>query len=210
MQAFTFVFQPTEWGLFQVHAYPFSSTHATWIVECSRATWKAAGLDRASEEDTVAFCEQVFESHLDGHPLLTNRSLWRSFPTVRCQRWGVDNLIFLGDAVHTAHFSIGSGTKLAMEDAIAAVEAITEVDDASEVLSRYQARRQSAVEKLQSAAEISRKWFETTEERMDLPPREFVYSLMTRSGRIDIEELRKRDPEFVEGLEGERSASDQL
>lgn len=212
LEAFTFVFQPTEWGLFQVHAYPFSTEHATWIVECSDETWRKADLHEASEDDTVDFCQRVFADHLDGHPMLSNRSLWRRFPTVCCDRWGFEDVIFLGDAVHTAHFSIGSGTKLAMEDAIALVEALGAAEDADAARVRYEAERRPAVERLQAAAEVSREWFETTDQRIapvlvgDLGPREFVYSLMTRSGRIDLDELRQRDPEFVEGLEAERTA----
>ena len=123
LEAFTFVFKETEHGLFQVHAYPFEDGLGTWIVECREEVWKAAGLDEASEEETVAFCEELFADDLDGHRLLANRSIWRTFPTIKCKRWFHDNVVLLGDAAHTAHFSIGSGTKLAMEDAMALEEA---------------------------------------------------------------------------------------
>ncbi len=216
LDAFTFVFQSTDWGLFQVHAYPFSSDPklgelGTWIVECTESTWQAAGLDTASEEDTVAFCERIFQDHLNGHSLLSNRSIWRRFPTVRCQRWGEGKRVLLGDAAHTAHFSIGSGTKLAMEDAIALVAALGQNSDGQnsdvpEAIAAYETARRPSAERLQEVAEVSRVWFETCEEKMDLPPLEFVYSLMTRSGKIDLEGLRRRDPVFVERLEAFRES----
>ncbi len=118
LEAFTFVFKETPHGLFAVHAYPFDRETSTWIVECREETWKAAGLDTASEADTVAFCTELFKEELDGHELLINRSTWRTFPTVRCERWAHENIVLLGDSAHTAHFSIGSGTKLAMEYAM--------------------------------------------------------------------------------------------
>ncbi len=206
LKAFTFVFQPTEWGLFQVHAYPFSSDHATWIVECTESAWRAAGLDQASEQDTVKFCQEIFADHLDGHALLTNRSVWRRFPTVRCGRWGVGNTVFLGDAAHTAHFSIGSGTKLAMEDAIALVDALAAESDVARAIAAYEQARRPSADRLQEVAEVSRSWFETCDQRIDLPPLEFVASLMGRSGQIDLEELRLRDSDFVDKLKAFRSS----
>ena len=119
LDAFTFIFEETPHGVFQVHAYPFEEGLSTWIVECHEDTWRKAGLEDSTEEATVAFCQELFADHLKGHPLLTNRSVWRTFPTVRCERWHHDNVVLMGDAAHTAHFSIGSGTKLALEDAIA-------------------------------------------------------------------------------------------
>ena len=135
---------------------------STWIVECGEDAWRAAGLDSASEEETVRYCEKVFEKYLDGHPLLTNRSVWRQFPTVRNGTWHHENIVLIGDAAHTAHFSIGSGTKLAMEDAIHLVEALTEVEGrgAPESLRVYEDRRRLDVAKLQRAASVSQRWFE--------------------------------------------------
>src|SRR5262245_22567723 len=121
LRAFTFIFKESEHGLFQVHAYPFEEGRSTFIVECHEETWRRAGLDRATEEDTVRYCEALFADHLGGHRLLINRSLWRTFPTIVNERWYHENIVLIGDAAHTAHFSIGSGTKLAMEDAIALV-----------------------------------------------------------------------------------------
>ena len=165
LPAFTFVFEETEHGLFQVHAYPFAAGRCTFIVECGEETWRRAGLDRASEAETVAFCERLFADHLDGHRLLANRSIWRQFPTVRCGRWHHDNVVLLGDAAHTAHFSIGSGTKLAMEDAIALVAAFRGArhGDVPAALAAYEEARRVDVAKLQRAAQTSLEWFENVE-----------------------------------------------
>ena len=124
-EAFTFIFKENEHGLFQVHAYPFEENLSTWIVECREEVWKRSGLDSASEEETVAYCSELFAEQLEGHSLLTNRSTWRTFPTITNERWHHGNVVLIGDAAHTAHFSIGSGTKLAMEDAIALVDAFS-------------------------------------------------------------------------------------
>src|SRR5690606_4966000 len=126
MDAFTFVFRDTPHGLFQVHAYPFEPGLGTWIVECQDEVWRSAGLDRMDEQESARFCEELFADFLDGHRILVNRSIWRRFPTVRCERWHHGRMVLLGDAAHTAHFSIGSGTKLAMEDAIALCEQFVE------------------------------------------------------------------------------------
>jgi anthraniloyl-CoA monooxygenase len=157
LEAFTFIFRETPHGVFQVHAYPFENDLSTFIVECHETTWMRAGLDRASEAETVAFCEKLYADHLDGHKLLTNRSIWRTFPTVQNARWHVRNMVLVGDAAHTAHFSIGSGTKLAMEDAIALVEAFREhgIDDVPKVLAAYENARRLDVLKTQRAAQTS-------------------------------------------------------
>ena len=204
LDAFTFIFEPTEWGLFQVHAYPFEDGLGTWIVECRDETWRKAGLDDASEEDTVRFCEELFAPYLDGHRLLTNRSIWRRFPTVRCATWHIAagtgrNVVLLGDAAHTAHFSIGSGTKLAMEDAIALVEELKVhgPSDMAKVLHEYEENRWVDVVKLQKAAQTSLEWFENSERYLGQDPLEFSFNLMTRSKRITYDNLRDRDPELV-------------
>lgn len=203
LDAFTFVFAESEHGLFQVHAYPFRDGLATWIVECHEDTWKRAGLDRASEADTVAYCEALFAEHLDGHRLLTNRSIWRSFPTVSCRTWfgrfdGRD-VVLLGDAAHTAHFSIGSGTKLAMEDAIALAGAFQRLgtEDVPKVLAAYQDARWVDVIKLQKAAQTSLEWFENSQRYMGQDPIQLTFNLMTRSKRITYDNLRQRDPALV-------------
>ena len=199
LEAFTFIFEESEHGLFQVHAYPFEEGLSTWIVECHDDVWQRAGLDQASEEDTVAFCEALFAEHLDGHPLLPNRSVWRLFPTVRCATWHHDNVVLLGDAAHTAHFSIGSGTKLAMEDAIALASAFERLGtrDVPAVLAAYQDERWVDVIKLQKAAQTSLEWFENSARYMGQAPVQLTFNLMTRSKRITYDNLNERDPSLI-------------
>jgi len=200
LDAFTFVFAETEAGLLMVHAYPFDGGRATWIVECHEETFRAAGFDRASEAETVATCERLLAPWLDGHPLLANRSIWRRFPTVVCERWHFDNVVLLGDAAHTAHFSIGSGTKLAMEDAIVLAGALGETGgrDVGEALALYEARRRLDVLKLQRAARTSRRWFEDARRFLGQSPLRFTFNLMSRSKRITWDELERRDPGLAE------------
>jgi len=199
IDAFTFLFVESEHGLFQVHAYPFDGDRATFIVETHDEAWRAAGLDAASEEETVATCERLFAEHLGGHRLIANRSIWRRFPTVRCESWRHENLVLIGDAAHTAHFSIGSGTKLAMEDAIELVAAFGRegTDDVPKALAEYEEARRLDVLKLQRAAKISRRWFENSRRYLGQDPTLFTFNLMTRSKRITYENLRERDPKLV-------------
>ncbi len=203
LDAFTFIFEPTEYGLFQVHAYPFEDGLATWIVECRDDVWQRAGLDQADEAQTVAFCEKLFAPYLDGHPLLANRSLWRSFPTIRCKTWIADNVLLVGDAAHTAHFSIGSGTKLAMEDAVVLADAFERhgTGDLTRVLEAYQEDRWVDVIKTQKAAQTSLEWFENSARYMKQHPTQFTFNLMTRSKQITYENLASRDPELVAGVD---------
>lgn len=199
LDAFTFLFLPTEHGLFQVHAYPFERHLSTWIVECHESVWRRAGLDRADEAATVALLERLFAGHLRGHRLLTNRSIWRTFPTVRNARWHHDRVVLLGDAAHTAHFSIGSGTKLAMEDAIALVDAFRRhgLEEVPRALAAYEAARRDEVERLQHAAQTSLEWFENSARYVVQDPVTFTFNLMTRSKRITYENLARRDPALV-------------
>lgn len=212
LEAFTFIFLENEHGLFMVHAYPFRRPHAaepgagvgTWIVETHPDTWKRAGLDRADEAGTVAYCERLFAPFLDGHRLLPNRSIWRRFPTVRNRRWHDGKVVLLGDAAHTAHFSIGSGTKLAMEDAIALARAF-ELHGGAEparrveqVLAAYQEDHYIDTLKLQRAAQTSLEWFENARRYLPQDPLQFTFNLMTRSKRITFDNLAKRDPALVE------------
>lgn len=199
--AFTFYFEENEHGMFRVHAYRFEEGRSTFIVECTEDTWKKAGLDQVTEQETVDYMSKLFAKQLDGHPLLVNRSIWRSFPTITCDNWAADNVVLMGDAVHTAHFSIGSGTKLAMDDAIALADAIDEHDDVKEALATYEASRRPDVESLQRAAQVSLEWFENTERYMDLEPLQFTFSLLTRSLRVTHENLRVRDPELVKKVD---------
>ena len=199
--AFTFWFKPTEHGLWRVHAYQYEPGASTFIVEATEETFVASGLDPADEDATVAFCETLFAKELGGHRLLKNRSLWRRFPTVRCARWSAGNVVLVGDAAHTAHFSVGSGTKLAMEDGIALSAALERHASVPDALAAYEAERRPAVESLQRAAQASLAWFETTERYRDDPPIRFGFSLLTRSLRITHDELKRRDGAYVASVD---------
>ena len=200
-RAFTFLFKETEYGLFRVHAYRFHESGSTFIVECREETWRKAGLADADEDTTVRILEGVFAEDLAGHRLIKNRSIWRNFPTVRCGKWHAGNVVLVGDAAHTAHFSIGSGTKLDMEDAIALRDEIVASTDIPAALARYEARRRPEVEALQAAAQASLEWFEGTERYMHMTPIELTYSLMTRSLRVSHASVAKRDPHLARGVE---------
>ena len=196
--AFTFIFKEGEHGLWRVHAYRYDQSMSTFILETTEATWRRAGLDQADEDQTLAFAERLFAEELRGHRLLKNRSLWRSFPTVRNGCWHHGNVVLLGDAAHTAHFSIGSGTKLAMEDAIALARALQRHGEVPKALSAYEEERRPGVEALQRAAQVSLEWFEATERYHGrLGPLQFAVSLLTRSLRVTHDSLRLRDPGFV-------------
>ncbi len=199
MEAFTFIFKSNEHGLFQVHAYPFEEGLGTFIVECREETWAAAGLDSADEASTIAYFEELFAEYLNGHKLLGNRSIWRTFPTVRNETWCKDNIVLVGDAAHTAHFSIGSGTKLAMEDAIALVETLVKhgTDDIPAALRAYEEARWVDGAKLQKTAQTSLEWFENSSRYIEQHPLQFSFNLMTRSKAITFDNLALRDPELV-------------
>jgi len=196
--AFTFIFEENEHGLFQVHAYRFDAETSTFIVECDETSWRNAGLDRMRPEEGAKYLERVFAKWLDGNPLLLNQSSWINFVTVRNERWRAGNVVLIGDAAHTAHFSIGSGTKLAIEDAILLADALrrhpASVEKALEV---YEEERRPMVARLQKAAQDSLDWFENTRRHVQHEPERFVFSLMTRSKRIGWENLGVRDPELV-------------
>ena len=200
--AFTFHFKNDRHGLWRVHAYQYDKTHSTFIVEAREETWRAAGLERAAEAESIAFCERLFAEELEGHRLISNRSVWRSFPTIRNERWRYGNVVLAGDAAHTAHFSVGSGTKLAMEDAIALVDALKSASDLPAALAAYEAARRPAVESLQRAAQASLQWFEDTERYMKLDPVQFAFTLLTRSLRVTHQNLKVRDPKFVAAVDG--------
>jgi anthraniloyl-CoA monooxygenase len=206
LDAFNFIFHETEHGLFQVHAYPFSGTTSTFIVECEEETLKRAGLDDANEAESLAFCSHLLRNDLDGAALLSNNSRWISFPTLRTHNWSAtirnaksevqNTVVLLGDAAHTAHFSIGAGTKLAMEDAIALAGAIEQHSDIQMALDAYELERKPVVETFQRAAHESRTYFETLKRYLGLPPMEFAFQLLTRSGRITYDDLHFRDVRF--------------
>lgn len=197
----TLTFRETDAGVFAAHSYKFDTRLSTFIVECPEATLRAAGLDRMPDSEARAYLARVFEADLGGHELLSNNSKWINFVMVRNGRWGSGNKVLLGDALHTAHFSIGSGTKLALEDAIALRDCFRETADVPEALERFEAIRRPVVEELQAAAYESMLWFESVAERVHLEPLEFAYRLMTRSKRIDHEKLRRRDPDFIAAYE---------
>jgi anthraniloyl-CoA monooxygenase len=199
--AFTFYFKRDEHGLWRVHAYQYEKDRSTFIVETTEATLRAAGLSEADEKGTISFCEDLFREELAGHRLLSNRSIWRSFPTVRNKRWSHDRMVLVGDAAHTAHFSVGSGTKLAMEDAIALVEALGRHEGVREALDAYEKARRPAVESLQRAAQSSLAWFESTERYMQTEPIQFGFNLLTRSLRITHEDLKVRDPRYIDSID---------
>ena len=196
----TFVEHPA--GLFAAHSYKFDRQTSTFIVECSEATWQAAALDGKSEAETCGFLESVFAEHLGGEPLLAKNFVrWLNFPLVRNAHWHGEKVVLLGDALHTAHFSIGSGTKLALEDAIMLARAFAAETEPSRALPLFEATRRPRVEQYQQAALDSLRWFEDVADHMHLEPLPFAVEAMTRSKRVDFEKLRQRDPEFVGAYE---------
>ena len=195
--AFTFYFKPSPAGLWRTHAYQYAPGRSTFIVEAREETWRASGLKEDDEAATVRYLERLFEDELQGHGLLANRSIWRRFPTVRNARWHTGNVVLLGDAAHTAHFSVGSGTKLAMEDAIALAAALGRERGIPQALASYEAERRPQVESLQRAAQASLEWFESVERYHDTEPLQFAFNLLTRSLRITHDNLKVRDPSLV-------------
>ena len=197
LDAFTFSFRDTPHGVFIAHAYQYEPGHSTWILETDEATWRRAGLDAMDEAQSARFLEAIFADDLDGHALVTNRSLWRSFPMIRTARYAMGNVVLLGDAKATAHFSIGSGTKLAMEDAIALFDAFRAHHDVPTALATYERVRREEVEKTQHAADVSLVWFEHIERFWGMDATQFTFGLMTRSKSITYDNLRLRAPGFV-------------
>ena len=195
--AFTFYFEENAHGMFQVHAYRFDADTSTFIVECDEASFLAAGLDHKTTEESIAYIEELFGKHLAGEKLLANKSSWLQFATVKNETWHHGNVVLLGDAAHTAHFSIGSGTKLAMEDAIALVKALVEQADVAKALVAYEEERRPIVERTQKAAQDSLVWFENVKRYRDLEPTQFAFSLLTRSKRITYDNLKLRDAKFA-------------
>ena len=195
--AFTFYFKPSPAGLWRTHAYQYAPGRSTFIVEAREETWASSGLGAEDEAGTVAYLEHLFAEELQGHRLQANRSIWRRFPTVRNARWHSGNVVLLGDAAHTAHFSVGSGTKLAMEDAIALAAALRRERPVPEALAAYEADRRPPVESLQRAAQASLEWFESVERYHDTEPIQFAFNLLTRSLRITHDNLKLRDPALV-------------
>jgi 2-polyprenyl-6-methoxyphenol hydroxylase-like FAD-dependent oxidoreductase len=197
-------FVQTGLGAFNAHHYRYSASMSTFLVECDLPTWQAYGFADKSVEQSQAVCEQVFSSTLDGHPLVSNKSVWRSFPWIWNERWSFRNIVLIGDALHSAHFSIGSGTRLAIEDAIALTKALEAERDISAALDRYQTERKPTVKKLVTAARTSADWYEKFPEHMKLDLLDFAYSYITRSGRIDDARLRAMSPTFMARYEASR------
>lgn len=195
--AFTFYFKENEHGLWRVHAYQYAPGRSTFIVECRDVTWRAAGMSEADEARTLDYLERLFEVELGGHRLIANRSIWRQFTTIRTEPWSAGRVVLLGDAAHTAHFSVGSGTRMAMEDAPALRDALASHQDLCCALRAYEDARRPLVESLQRAAQASLEWFENTERYMAVDAERFSFSLLTRSLRITHEDLRVRDPAFL-------------
>ncbi|MGH3758625.1 FAD-dependent monooxygenase [Actinophytocola sp.] len=200
--AFTFVFKETEHGLFQVHAYPFDEHTSTFIVETTEPVWRRAGLDTMSEQESIAFCSALFADELGGHRLLSNKSVWLDFPLVRNSSWHDRNVVLVGDSAHTAHFSIGSGTKLAMEDAIALANSfVRHPEHVEQALVDYELERQPVVERFQQAAGDSAAYFGRVGHYTSLEPIQFAFNLLTRSGRISHANLTQRDPHLIRVLD---------
>ncbi len=197
----TLTFRESEAGVFAAHSYKFNQTTSTFIIECDPETWASAGFATKDEATTRNYLERVFAQDLDGHSLLSNNSKWINFLLVKNNRWHHENLVLLGDALHTAHFSIGSGTKLALEDAIALANCCTTAPNIAQALTDFEQTRRPVIEDYQAAAQDSMTWFENARQYMDLKPLELAYSLMTRSGRVDHSEIRKRDPAFIQAWE---------
>ena len=211
-EAFQFFVKQTEWGTMQIHGYPFSDAGSTFIVEMHEDVWRRAGLDRTegdafppgvSDDYAVERIAEIFADELQGHAILTNNSKWINFHTVRNERWYDGNVVLLGDAAHTAHFSIGSGTKLAMEDALALAACLHEHASLEEALEAYQTERKPVVESTQRAAQASLEWFENIGMYADQDPAQFVFNLLTRSRRITFENLKERDAGFADLMEAE-------
>lgn len=206
-EAFTFLFEETDHGWFQAHCYRFDKDLSTFIVECREETWQACGIDKMSKDEGIAFCERLFADYLDGHRLMSNADhlrgseVWLNFPRVNCEQWHHDNVVLLGDAAATAHFSVGSGTKLAMESAVALADRLHEHADLTASLRAYQEARRIEVLRLQSAARNSTEWFEQVALKAKLEPEQLAYSLVTRSQRVSHENLRVRDKDYLESYE---------
>ena len=197
----TLTFRESEAGVFAAHSYKFNATTSTFIIECDPQTWEKAGFANLSDKATISYLEQVFDRDLEASPLLSNNSKWINFVLVKNGRWSHRNIVLLGDALHTAHFSIGSGTKLAMEDAISLKDCFLGTAEVGKGLIQFEERRKPVIENYQAAAHESMIWFENARNYMHLDPLRLAYSLMTRSGRVGEEELRKRDPAFIAAWE---------
>jgi anthraniloyl-CoA monooxygenase len=201
----TLTFREKDGGVFAAHSYKFNQTTSTFIVECDEQTWTTLGFAGMNEDQTRSLLERVFANDLNGQPLLSNNSKWLNFLNVKNTNWSHGNVVLLGDALHTAHFSIGSGTKLALEDAIALKQCFNPSADVRTALAEFESVRKPIIEEYQAAALESCVWFENARQYMHLSPLELAYAIMTRSGRVHEESLRRRDPEFIAAYQQEVS-----
>lgn len=199
----TLTFRGNEAGVFAAHSYKFNSTTSTFIVECDPETWTRAGFANMADEQAREYLAEVFAPDLNGHKLLSNNSKWINFLLVKNQHWFLENVILIGDALHTAHFSIGSGTKLAIEDAIALAESFHQNTNVQDALNNFTTTRRPVILDYQAAAFESMIWFENAKKYMHLTPLELAFTLMMRSGRVSYEDLKRRDPEFIRRYESE-------
>ena len=200
---FTFIFRPNEHGWFYVHAYGYAKDATTWIVETHEDTWLKAGLDQASESDTLTYCQEMYAPELDGHPLLANMSIWRNFPMISNAHWSFDNVVLLGDAVHTAQYSIGSGTKIAMEGAGALTDTLrnyTAATDVPAALAEYEASRRDEIGRLQSSAMVSLQWYESALRYNRFEPQQYAFSFLSRTKGVTYENLQLRDADYITGV----------
>lgn len=202
----TLTFRENEAGVFAAHSYKFNETTSTFIIECDPQTWDAAGFAAMNDDVTRQYLERVFAADLANQPLLSNNSKWLNFLLVKNANWFFANVILLGDALHTAHFSIGSGTKLALEDAIALFDCFEKKEVVRAAFEEFETTRKPVIEAYQAAAQDSMRWFENARDYLHLSPIELAYSLMTRSGRVDDKDLRRRDPHFMARYEEERNS----
>jgi 2-polyprenyl-6-methoxyphenol hydroxylase-like FAD-dependent oxidoreductase len=208
-ECLSLTFRANSDGSFVAHHYRHSPSMSTFVVECDELTWRRAGLDRKSDGESRAYCERVFAPDLDGHSLVSNKSIWRQFPLIVNRRWYVGNNVLIGDALRTVHFSIGSGTRLAFEDAIALDRAFAEVgDDVTRALAAFERERRPVVEKIVGAANASSFWYERLREKMSLQAWQLAYDYMTRSGRMTDERLRELSPKFMARVDRERISAD--
>ncbi|WP_435102006.1 bifunctional salicylyl-CoA 5-hydroxylase/oxidoreductase [Arhodomonas sp. AD133] len=196
--AFKYFFQETEYGVVVAHCYQYEPNRSTWVMEMAPEAWEGLGFGDMSEDEHIRVLEEIFDEELDGHPLIANRSIWRRFPMIRNRRWVKDNIVLLGDAQHTAHFSIGSGTKLAMESAIALFESVKTTGDVPAALEDFEASRRTEVEITQHAADVSLAWFENIDRHWGMDPEPFAFALMSRAKKLTYENLELRDSAFVE------------
>lgn len=194
----TLTFRENADGLFIAHSYKFDQEMSTFIVECDEQTWAGADFEHKTEDETRRYLAGVFSADLDGQTLVSNNSRWINFLLVRNENWHYENVALLGDALHTAHFSIGSGTKLALEDAISLADCFGDKRDVESALAEFERRRKPVIETYQAAAYESLVWFEEAKNYLDLEPLQFAYRLMTRSGKVDYENLRRRDQTFAD------------